>query len=304
MHKTIITAVVSLGMLFASTAGATSWYQWPGDTNLHTSVISNIPLARHSGTQSYVAKAHAQLPAGITMQPTQVRHAYRSRNWGGYVDMSRGHNNSFKSVSSSFRVPIVNTLTTTDGPAGNMVSQWVGLDGTTASSSTVEQTGVAEWLDSAFGIPHYTAWWEMFPAPPVAFGDVNADDLMRANVSWYGPKVPSGFVLTLTDETAHLSGSKAVKFTNVTPLRNSSEVITELPSSANGPMALTDFGNVQYSKSGTTTSNVPHSLQSSGSFTVHRSILVDAEGDTMAAVGNLTDGGTAFNTPFVSTGGW
>jgi len=113
--------------------------------------------------------------------------------------------------------------------------------------------------------------------------------------------VPAGFVLTLTDQTQHWSNVSAVEFNNLIPPRDSSEVITELPSSSGGAMDLTDYGNVRYSNSGTSTSSTPHSLASNGAYTTHKVILVDSGGNTMAAVSNLSHG-TAFSTPFVSDG--
>jgi hypothetical protein len=256
-----------------------------------------------SAPVTYAARAGAQqLPADVTMPAMRnTRNAQQSQNWGGYIDSIRNPRNAFQSVGSTFRVPTVNVLTTTDGPGGNMAAQWVGLDGTTANSPTVEQTGVSEWLDSNFGIPHYEAWWEMFPIAPVTIGDVAAGDLIRANVHAYGPSVPAGFVLTLTDQTQHWSNVSAFRFTNVTPPRNSSEVITEVPSSSGGAMDLTDYGNVRYSNSGTSTNSTPHSLASNSAYTAHKVILVDSVGDTMAAVSNLNHG-SAFSTPFVSNG--
>jgi hypothetical protein len=262
-------------------------------------VISPIGSA---AVQTYAARAGAPLlPAGITMQAMKnTRNAFQSANWGGYVDTVRSPRNAFQSVGTTFRVPTVNVLTTTDGPAGNMAAQWVGLDGATPTS-TLEQTGVAEWLDSNLGIPHYIAWWEMIPDPMVGIANVSAGDLIRANVHAYGPSVPAGFVLTLSDQTQHWSNVQAVKFTNVTPPRNSSEVITELPTSSDGAMDLTDYGNVQYTNSGTSTSSTPHSLASNSAYTAHKIILVDSNGNTMAAVSALSHG-TAFNTPFISSG--
>jgi len=263
-------------------------------------VISPIGSAT---VQTYAARAGVtRLPAGITMPAMKnTRNAYQSANWGGYIDSIRSARIAFQSVGSTFRVPTVNVLTTTDGPAGNMASQWVGLDGSTANSPTVEQTGVAEWLDSNLGVPHYVAWWEMLPAPAVTIGNVAAGDLIRATVHAYGPSVPAGFVLTITDQTQHRSNVSAVKFNNLMPLRDSSEVITELPSSSGGAMDLTDYGNVLYSNSGTSTSSTPHSLASNGAYAAHKVILVDSGGNTMAAVSNLSHG-TAFSTPFVSDG--
>ena len=265
-----------------------------------TPIISPIGSAT---VQTHAARAGAPLlPPGITMPATKnTRNAYQSANWGGYIDSITRPRTAFQSVGSTFRVPTVNVLTTNDGAAGNMAAQWVGLDGSTANSPTLEQTGVAEWLDSSFGIPHYVAWWEMFPAPMVAIGNVSAGDLVRVNVRAYGPSVPSGFVLTLTDQTQHRSKVTAVKFNHVTPPRDSSEVITELPSASGGAMDLTDYGNVLYSNSSTSTNSTPHSLASNSAYTAHKVILVDSGGNTMAAVSSLSHG-TAFSTPFVSDG--
>jgi hypothetical protein len=301
MHKTILTAIIGLGLLFASTAGAAKKYEWPRGKHLHTSVISNLPVARDSGMQSALPAAHTPLPAKITMRAAQLRNSYQSTNWDGYVDTINSPSNAFRSVGSTFRVPSVHTLTTTDGPAGNMAAQWAGLDG--LHSSSVEQTGVVEWLDSSFGIPHYVAWWEMFPAPMVGIADVHPGDLMRATTSWYGPKVPSGFHLTVTDMTQHQTWAVGMKFNHLIPPRNSSEVITELPSSTNGAMALTDFGNVTYNQAATSTTTAPHSLRTNLNYTLHQITLVDSSGNSMAGVTNLANG-TTFNTPFVSNGKW
>lgn len=341
MHRAIITATVGFGLLFASTGGAASGAQRQGGGDVRGAVITSLGNQPVAGVRSYVAKRHTRLPAGITMQALRLRAqsvwrttcppggcgarthprqpcpqggcdirahngvygAESSSNWGGWIDTARGRN-AFYSVTSTFRVPTVNVLQTTDGPAGNMAAQWAGLDGAVASSSSVEQTGVCEWVDSELGIPHYVAWWEMLPDPMHAFGDVHPGDLMRATVRWYGPSVQSGFIITLSDVTQGYFGAKAERFKYITPLRNSAEVITELPSSSDGPMALTNYGNVRYSQSKVATaSKVGYGISTHFRYRAQRAILTDDTGAPMLTVSQLTSNGTAFSTPFVE-GGW
>jgi hypothetical protein len=158
-----------------------------------------------------------------------------STNWSGYA--VSGGTDAYNSVSSSWTEPAANC--TDDGE--DYAAFWVGLDG--YSSDSVEQTGTDSDCDG--GSPDYYGWYEMYPADPVYFNNpVEPGDSLSASVVFSGTET---YTITLTDNT---QGWTQTETENEAGLDNSSaEVITEAPSSEEGPLPLADFGTVSYSGS-------------------------------------------------------
>ena len=155
-----------------------------------------------------------------------------STNWSGYV--LTGGTGAFTSVSSSWTEPAASCSGGTQYAAF-----WVGLDG--YNSASVEQTGTDS--DCSGGTPDYYGWYEMYPADPVYFTNpVAPGDSLSASVTVSG----TSYVLTLTDST---QGWTQTENESGSYSDSSAEVITEAPSSSQGPLPLADFGTINYSAS-------------------------------------------------------
>lgn len=158
-----------------------------------------------------------------------------SPNWSGYA--AHGAADSFNSVSASWVQP-----------AGHCTGKatysafWVGLDGYT--SKTVEQTGSE--VDCVGGSPMYYAWYEMYPAFSVNFGNaVSPGDHFTASVTARG----FSFTLKIADTTK--GWSHTVTKSQTSAQKSSAEVIAEAPccTGAGDILPLTDFGKVQFNHS-------------------------------------------------------
>lgn len=149
-----------------------------------------------------------------------------SSNWAGYVTTGGG-----TSASANWVVPSVYG-------AGGYSSSWAGVDG--YGLPTVEQTGTASGL--LFGVPVYSAWVELYPAPPAtlqtAFGadaPVRPGDHMSGSVKANGDR----YTIKLTD---HTQGWKFA-WTVAAPsgMNASAEVITEAPTGSAGILPLHEY---------------------------------------------------------------
>jgi hypothetical protein len=146
-------------------------------------------------------------------------------NWSGYAATGSG----FGSISAAWTEPAVSCNSSND-----LFAPWVGIDG--YGSSTVEQTGVA--TDCSSGSPDYAAWYEMYPAAPVYYGDpVGAGDHISASVSRSG----SSYTLVLTDDTR---GWTETKTQSLGASNASAEVIIESPTAS-----YPNFGSVNFTGS-------------------------------------------------------
>ena len=95
-----------------------------------------------------------------------------SSNWAGYA-VTRG---PYRSVSGQWTVPAVR-------PTGRSAfsAQWVGIDG--FSTTSLIQAGTQ--ADFYAGAAHYSAWWEILPAPavPVRGLTIRAGDVVSVTIA-------------------------------------------------------------------------------------------------------------------------
>lgn len=146
--------------------------------------------------------------------------------WGGYVAQGNG----FQSVSGSWTMPNVQCNTSND-----LFAPWVGIDG--YGSQTVEQTGVQ--VDCSSGSPVYSAWYEMYPAPPQYFNDpVDAGDSFTASVVNGGG---STYTLRITDNT---KGWTETTDQRLDGQNVSAEAVIESPSQSYPSFDRLDFSGV------------------------------------------------------------
>ncbi|MBV6702039.1 G1 family glutamic endopeptidase [Kitasatospora aureofaciens] len=153
-------------------------------------------------------------------------HRYDGGVWGGYVAQGSG----FQSISGSWTMPTVQCNTSND-----LFAPWVGIDG--YGSQTVEQTGVQ--VDCSSGSPVYSAWYEMYPAPPQYFSDpVDAGDSFTASVVNDGG---SGYTLQITDTTKGWTESTRQQLNGQNV---SAEAVIESPTQSYPSFSRLDFSGV------------------------------------------------------------
>jgi hypothetical protein len=166
-----------------------------------------------------------------------------SSNWAGYAET--GASGDFTNVTSSWVQPAGHC-----GSGDQHAAFWVGLDG--YSSRTVEQIGSE--VDCAGQYAEYSAWYEIYPSPAVAFSNkVQAGDQLAASVSYEG----SGkFLLTITDSTQHWTRSATKSLARAA--RSSAEVIAEAPCCTlkGDVLPLTNFGTASFSDATVNNSNL------------------------------------------------
>src|SRR5207248_5284441 len=81
-----------------------------------------------------------------------------STNWAGYAVT---HRKPFGSITGKWVQPVA----TCSDLTSTFSAFWVGLGGFSQSSFAVEQTGTL--ANCSAGTPYYTAWYELYPKPPV-----------------------------------------------------------------------------------------------------------------------------------------
>lgn len=154
-----------------------------------------------------------------------------SQNWGGYVAQRQGV--KFRYVRATFFVPYVDCASTPSSFSGH----WVGLDG--AGNGTVEQDGILAACQGA--TPVYSAWYEMFPLPPV-YSTITVRPGNSIVASAYYDSGTGKFTLSLTDTTNGANFSHTLSCpAGSTCRRLSAEVISEAPSSGSTILPLTNF---------------------------------------------------------------
>jgi Peptidase A4 family len=143
-----------------------------------------------------------------------------SLNWSGYA--ATAGTSKFTYASSNFVQPKIKCV----GVRNQYMSEWVGLDGFT--NSTVEQDGTSAWCGGKHGtVPHYRAWYELFPAFSINVFRVKPGDKISASVSYAG----GTFTLTITDHTSGRSHTHTA--TCASCQRASAEWIIERPALCN-----------------------------------------------------------------------
>ena len=119
-----------------------------------------------------------------------------SSNWSGYSAIG----GPYAEIKGTFTVPSV----LSGVPANAQVSEWVGLDGTSANDSSLIQAGVDEYPDVRAPQGYdVQAWWEILPAAETNITmTVNAGDKVTVAI-W---KVSSGvWKINVTDDTTGAS---------------------------------------------------------------------------------------------------
>jgi hypothetical protein len=186
-----------------------------------------------------ISPALAAAPQTWMGPKAQTADSWISGNWAGYA--VTGDDGSVTSVSGSWTVPTV----TGSKRETSYSAFWVGMDGFSSDSPTVEQIGTSSDLRS--GRATYYAWYEFYPLQPmipINSISISPGDKISASVTYSS----NTFTLTITDETTPdtYTTSMAVSDLGYTPKRDSAEWIAEAPSSGGRILPLANFGTAYF----------------------------------------------------------
>jgi len=278
--------------------------------------MSVAPMVAGTGGSAAAAPPPGVSVSGLSYAPavhlpgTHLPHAglenmtYYSGNWSGYVDIAHA-GKAFSYAATTFTIPVqsaamkaqCNSASQFDSSGQSDASYWVGLDGWT--NGTVEQTGVdsqcywtgTKWVDAPY------AWYEMYPAKPVALSGVNPGDKIAVSVTYKGSQ---HWLLVLKDLTNHRGFSVTAALPSGNTGHNSSaEVITETPGGGPpGGVFTASFGRVSYVstavKSGSVTGRMVSSSYWSGGNVIEERGA--SGGDLTSVQSALGSGGSAFTS--------
>jgi len=270
-------AAVMLGFGTAASASTTA---------AHHAVTSHIKPLR------VARNIHVPRTVLPHLQPEQE---VKNADWSGYAAVA-DKAVALRYVTADFNVPSVNCAASPAGSAGTYEGQWVGLDG--YNTRTVEQTGIAGYCTS--GVPAYYAWYEMYPAAPVAFtGSINPGDAIRASV-YYNASTKQ-YDIALTDVTTQ-QGLNVNVACQATSCKNASaEAISEVP--GGGPSngyTLADYGMENFTGGAVTSrSGLRGGFGKSSLWTSSEVAIVDGSGLLMSQPSSLY-GGAAFNDTWLA----
>jgi Peptidase A4 family len=191
---------------------------------------------------SGTAAAGLRLPRSGLAQFSAFAASEVSTNWAGYaVAAQAGAGKRFTSVTGRWVQPAAACAGTPTYSAF-----WVGLGGFSASSYAVEQTGTQ--ANCYVQEPYYTAWYELFPAPPVYLKmRIRPGDRMSATVTVNRRIVLIRLKNVTTDKL--FVKRLAMKRPDV----SSAEWIAEAPTGCDffgacSTLPLTNFGTVDFSR--------------------------------------------------------
>jgi hypothetical protein len=185
--------------------------------------------------------AASPLPAAgrqLSLPPNAAEGMETSANWAGYAVT---HRKPFASVTGRWVQPSA----TCAGLSSTYSAFWVGLGGFARSSFAVEQTGTA--ANCAGGSPSYSAWYELYPKPPVMVKlRVRPGNRLSGTVSVAKKTV----LIRLKNVTTGRLFTKTLGMNR--PDLGSAEWVAEAPSGCNfsgncGTLPLTNFGTVSFS---------------------------------------------------------
>ena len=163
-------------------------------------------------------------------QSTGASWSVTSRNWAGYVALTRG----VSAISASWIVPQV-SATSQDRSSAT----WIGIGG--ATTDDLIQAGTAQ--DSVGGHEVYEVWYETLPARPHRFQiDVLPGDQIQVSMQSLGSNMWSIQATDLSD------GEQDSVQTSYRSTLSSADWVEEAPADLRGRVKpLADFGSVHFS---------------------------------------------------------
>ena len=232
-------------------------------------------------TGSTSAPASASMPPASTYEagPAAARNpgglGWYSSNWAGYA-VAGG---PYSSVGAQWTVPAVSA-----SYRGSFSALWVGIDGFT-SSALIQAGTEADYFN---GVAHYSAWWEILPAPAVTIRtlSVRPGDRMSVTIT----RVSSGRWRIVVKDAR--SGSYATTRA-YSGSASSAEWIEETPIVGGRTTPLAVHGTVVFDR-GTLNGTSPNLVPRDAGAMIRRGVLVDtpsapdADGDGFALAEQAT----------------
>ncbi len=171
-----------------------------------------------------------------------------STNWSGYAaatNLTNPEPGSVTFVSGSWTVPTVQNCNE------SYSAIWVGIDGFSENSSTVEQLGTGQ--DVVNGVAQYYAWYEMYPGNSEVIENFNVypGDSITASVTY--SKKNGNFTLYIANKTRGTSHTVVQSLKSAT--MTSAEWVVEAPYS-NFILPLANFGTVSFTNCQATINNI------------------------------------------------
>ena len=210
-------ALIAMGLVMgASVAGAQdAQAQWSG----HALASSPSP---HTGPGHFVTP--------LTPHVAGSSYAAHSTNWSGQISSGT----TYSGIQANWVVPTVQAT-----PYSGASATWIGIDGGPASPGSIIQTGTVQLTGG--GATQYSAWYELYPAPPVTIGGVSPGDTMTASIH---QDSGSDWTIMIADVTT--GNSRTIPVTYNGP-GDSAEWIEELPTAVGTAQpTLANFGSATF----------------------------------------------------------
>ena len=208
------------------------------------------------GTGASLAPSTPTYEAGPSSAMIPGDLGWYSSNWAGYAIGGGRHS----SVSAQWTVP---TVSATTRPGYSAL--WVGIDGFT-NDALIQAGTEADFYD---GVAHYSAWWEILPAPAVTIRSLSIRPGDRVSVTI--ARVSSGhWRITIKDAR---SGSYTTTRAYSGPA-TSAEWIEEAPIVEGRATRLAVHGTVAFDNA-TLDGRSPKLAVENGGAMIRRGVLVD-----------------------------
>ena len=194
-----------------------------------------------------------------------------STNWSGQISTGT----TYSGIHADWVVPTVQPT-----QYSGISATWIGIDGGPGSPDSIIQTGTSQ--DTGGGSTSYSAWYELYPAPPVTIGGVTPGDSMSASIQQTGG---SNWTVSITDQTTGNSiGSKPVTYNGP---GDSAEWIEELPTAVGTAQpTLANFGSATFS-------DMTYDPASPGAASLTPINMIDESGNVIATAGPTTSNGSS-----------
>jgi hypothetical protein len=180
-----------------------------------------------------------------------------SANWSGYTLQDiNAVGLQFTSITGTWTVPVTKCEIGTTASA----AFWVGLGGSSDTSTGLEQTGTGANCTGNSSVPTYYAWYEILPAASVQLPlKVKPGDQITTSVNVNGTTV----LVQIKNRTRKTSFTKALQV--AAPDLSSAEWIAEAPSACTSSgrctvLPLANFGTVTFTRAATIASSHPGTI--------------------------------------------
>jgi hypothetical protein len=180
-----------------------------------------------------------------------------SANWSGYTLQDiNAVGLQFTSITGTWTVPVTKCEIGTTASA----AFWVGLGGSSDTSTGLEQTGTGADCTGNSSVPKYYAWYEILPAASVQVPlKVKPGDQITTSVNVNGTTV----LVQIKNRTRKTSFTKALQV--AAPDLSSAEWIAEAPSACTSSgrctvVPLANFGTVTFTRAAAIASSHPGTI--------------------------------------------